>query len=95
MFHTLIKTVNAIAQVRWFAAVLLVGGAAAYGQSTLPPMSPTAREKVTHAADVAYSRGQLEVHADNSSLNQILRDVSRQTGMKVTGDVIDERVYGK
>jgi hypothetical protein len=37
----------------------------------------------------------LEVTANNSSLNQILREISRQTGMKVTGGVNDERVYGK
>jgi hypothetical protein len=58
-------------------------------------MSPTAREALTHVADVAYAGGQLAIVADNSSLNQILREVSRQLGMKVTGAVIDERVYGK
>jgi hypothetical protein len=67
----------------------------AYGQSTLPPMSPTFAERVTHPASVAYAHGELEVRADNSSLNQILRDVSRQMGMKISGVVIDERVYGK
>jgi len=33
--------------------------------------------------------------AENSSLNQILRDVSRQTGMKITGGVTEQRVFGK
>ena len=38
--------------------------------------------------------GLLEVRADNSSLNQILRDISRQTGMKIVGGVADQRVFG-
>jgi len=37
----------------------------------------------------------LEVTADNSSLNQILRDIASQTHMKITGGVVDERVFGK
>jgi hypothetical protein len=41
-----------------------------------------------------YSRGALEITADDSSLNQILRDIGRQTGMKITGTVSDERVFG-
>jgi hypothetical protein len=46
-------------------------------------------------AQVTYLPGLLEVDADNSSLNQILRDISLRTGMKITGGVADERVYGK
>lgn len=34
------------------------------------------------------------MRADNSSLNQILRDISRQTGMKIVGGVADQRVFG-
>jgi len=34
------------------------------------------------------------VVADNSSLNQILREIARQTGMTITGGVTDERVFG-
>jgi hypothetical protein len=44
---------------------------------------------------VVWSDGQLEVTADNSSLNQILREIGRETGMKITGGVTDERVFGK
>jgi hypothetical protein len=36
----------------------------------------------------------LSVSADNSSLNQILRQVSTSTGIKITGGVADERVFG-
>lgn len=75
----------------------------AYGQSTLPSLSPTAlppnssaaAEDTTHSAIVAYLGGRLEVTADNSSLNQILREVARQTGITITGGVKEERVFGK
>ncbi len=46
-------------------------------------------------AEVVYAQGQLVITADNSSLNQILRGISRQTGMKITGGVADDRVYGR
>jgi hypothetical protein len=46
-------------------------------------------------ARVVYSDGQLQVIAMNSSLNQILRAIERQTGMKIVGGVADERVFGK
>jgi hypothetical protein len=80
-------------------------------QSTLPATNPTALPAATrpaapqasaaaaagteHRAQVVYAGGQLEITADNSSLNQILREISRQTGMKITGGVKDERVFGK
>ncbi len=54
-----------------------------------PPPAPAAQ-----SAKVTYSGGQLRVVAENSSLNQILREISRQTGMKITGGVTDERVFG-
>jgi hypothetical protein len=43
---------------------------------------------------VTYADGRLEVAADNSSLNQVLREISRKTGMKITGGIGDERVFG-
>ena len=45
-------------------------------------------------ATITYSQGLLTIAANNSSLNQILRDISRQTGMTITGGVADERVFG-
>ena len=47
-----------------------------------------------HRATVTFAEGSLSITAENSSLNQILRDISRSTGMKITGGVMDERVYG-
>jgi hypothetical protein len=85
---------------------VLVAGALALAQSpALPATPPTAAsvpaaaakiaQPAAHRAQVVYSGGQLTITADNSSLNQILRDVSRQTGMKITGGVADQRVFGK
>ncbi len=43
---------------------------------------------------IEYAQGELVVNAENSSLNEILRAISRQTGMKITGGVAEERVFG-
>lgn len=47
-----------------------------------------------HRAKVTWEQGQLKIEANNSSLNGILRDVSMRTGMKITGGVEEERVFG-
>lgn len=47
-----------------------------------------------HRAQVSYAGGQLQVRAENSSLNSILRMVAQATGMKITGGVRDQRVFG-
>ena len=47
-----------------------------------------------HRSQVSCTAGQLTVHADNSSLNGILRSVSRCTGMRISGGVADQRVFG-
>ena len=62
----------------------------ATAQSDVP-----ANAQSSQPAQVTYSPGLLEVDADNSSLNQILSEIGRQTGMKITGGVADERVFGK
>jgi hypothetical protein len=45
-------------------------------------------------AEVTYTGGLLQVRADNSSLNQILRSISHMTGLKITGGVEEQRVFG-
>jgi len=66
----------------------------------LPPPLPqtpapqTPAEPPPKPAEVAFSSGMLTVKADNSSLSQILGEIARQTGMKITGGVADDRVYG-
>jgi hypothetical protein len=96
-----------IATVRRIATLFLLGGGMALAQSALPATSPTAvpasipaavqpiPPRAGHPAQVSFTDGQLEVTADNSSLNQILRDIGRLIGMKITGGVTDDRVYGK
>ena len=87
-------------------ACLTVAAATAHAQG-LPPTPPTAPAPVPisaapaskavlpqHRARVEFAGRSLEVKADNSSLNQILREIERVTGMKIVGGVSDERVYG-
>ena len=80
----------------------------AHGQSlpATPPtalngqMAPGTPQAVAPApdpprhAEVILTRGLIQVRADNSSLNQILRSISHVTGMKITGGVEEQRVFG-
>lgn len=84
----------------------LVCGFAAAAQTNLPPTAPTSiappiaatsaetNTAQRHRARVTYTDGLLQVRADNSSLNQILREIARETGMKIVGGVADQRVFG-
>ena len=56
--------------------------------------APSAASTPPQRATVTYAAGLLDVRADNSSLNQILRAIGHLTGMKITGGVTDERVFG-
>jgi hypothetical protein len=94
-----------IGRVRGLAVFLVLGGGIAAAQSTLPANEPTALPAASsqastvpdaaRRAQVVWSGGKLEITADNSSLNQILHEISRETGMKITGGVTDERVFGR
>lgn len=82
---------QAFAKIRWiftgvFAFAITMQAQTQTAAPAPPPQQP---------AQVTYSNGQLTVAASNSSLNQILRDVARETGMKITGGVTDERVFGQ
>jgi hypothetical protein len=57
----------------------------------VPNEQPSSRPR---RAQVTFVDPQLDVRADNSSLNQILRAISRATGLKITGGVVDQRVFG-
>jgi hypothetical protein len=63
--------------------------------STPAAVDAVVAPKAGHRALVMYAQGQLTVIAENSSLSEILRDISRQTAMKIIGNLTDERVYGK
>lgn len=58
------------------------------GPATLQATGPARR------AQIRYNAGLLTVDAKNSSLNGILREIGRQTGMKITGGVQEDRVFG-
>jgi hypothetical protein len=60
-----------------------------------PPSAPlTPAQSPPQRAKVTYADNEITVAAGNSSLNQILHDISRLTGIKITGGVTDERVFG-
>jgi hypothetical protein len=102
-------TGNQIVAMHRAAVLLFLGGGVTFAQSSGSPAtlrnadgrpaaisaSSSTVQQTEHRAEVLYSQGKLEVNANNSSLNQILRDIALQTGMKITGSVVDERVYGK
>jgi hypothetical protein len=56
--------------------------------------TPVANTTPVHRAEVTYTDGLLNVRANNSSLHQILRAISRRTGMTITGGIADDRVFG-
>jgi hypothetical protein len=71
--------------------------------ATLPATTPTAAEPAQptppaqpapNRARITYLDQQLTVSAQNSSLNQILHEISQLTGITVTGGVAEERVFG-
>jgi hypothetical protein len=59
-----------------------------------PPGPATPAKQPADRARVAIVDGQLAITAENSSLDQILGDIARLNGMKITGGVTDERVFG-
>jgi hypothetical protein len=60
-----------------------------------PPVPLTPSQRPPQRAQVTYTDGELSVAADNASLNQILRQIATDTGIKITGGVADERVFGQ
>jgi hypothetical protein len=67
--------------------------------ATTTPAAPsvplTPAQSPSRRAEISYVNGDLAIAASNSSLNQILREISRLTGIKITGGVSEERVFGK
>lgn len=59
-----------------------------------PVVAMTTTQASVPRAEVAFADGMLSISAKNSSLNQILREVGRLTGMKITGGVAEDRVFG-
>ncbi len=44
--------------------------------------------------ELQYANGQIALDATNVSLNEILREIANKTGLKITGGVVDQRVFG-
>jgi hypothetical protein len=57
-----------------------------------PPPAPA--DQSPSAAVVSFANGMLTIQARNSSLEQILNQVSQQTGMEIEGSNHDKRIYG-
>jgi hypothetical protein len=79
-------------------ATLCCGFSVSQAQSTKPSAAvavPAADSPNKSQLNVNFVAGKLTVTATNASLDQILREVSHSIGMKITGGVADERVYGQ
>jgi hypothetical protein len=85
------------------AAIILCALPAAAQLPATPPtaMAPIAATPTSapvsnrpRHAEVSFTDGLLTVRANDSSLHQILSTIAHQTGMKITGGVADERVFG-
>jgi hypothetical protein len=58
------------------------------------PAAPIPTAPQSHRADVTFSDGLLFVSATNASLNQVIREIARQTGMHISGSIAEDRVFG-
>lgn len=59
-----------------------------------PSLPPTPSQQPARPAVVTFASGSLTVKADNAGLNRTLREISRVAGIKLSGTVKEERVYG-
>ena len=57
-------------------------------------VAPSMLQQPAKDAQIVFSDGNLLIHADNSSLAAILRQVASNSGMKIEGLGGDERVFG-
>jgi hypothetical protein len=100
LFTVIAATIGAHSQTLPATPPTSLPGQTAPSQSNPAQTTPGAPGTVTpppnppHRAEVLFANGQLQVRADNSSLNQILRSISHLTGLKITGGVQEERVFG-
>jgi hypothetical protein len=82
------------------AALLCCGLPCALAQTgtaaqTAPPSGAAIRQTAPPELKVDYAPGKLSVNARNASLNQILQEIAGKIGMKITGGVREERVFGQ
>lgn len=85
---------------RLAALLCLALPACAQAPSQIPATPSTAaaaaqpQPALPNRPQVTYTGHQLTVQANNSSLNQILHEISQHTGITITGGVSEERVFG-
>ena len=60
-----------------------------------PGNEPAVVPRPQHRSHITFTNGLLTVSASNASLNALIREIARQTGMKVTGSVAEDRVFGE
>ena len=66
-------------------------------QPTSSAPSPSSQQQPSRPqrrSQVTLDHGLLTITATNASLNGLVREIARQTGMKVTGSVAEDRVFG-
>jgi hypothetical protein len=57
-------------------------------------VAPSLLQEPAQDAQIVFANGNLTIHANNSSLSEILRQIASSSGMKVEGLGSDERVFG-
>ena len=62
--------------------------------ATVPAQPPAPADLPPTPATVHFQEGLLSIHTENSSLTQILKDITAKTGMTIEGTPEDERVFG-
>lgn len=63
-------------------------------QSSSQPAISSVPERAPEHVDIQYTNGQIAVDVTNGNLSQVVHEVARKAGIKVTGSVVDERVFG-
>ena len=81
------RTLSSVLIAALVSCIALPGGAAQTNTAAQTPASP-------RHASVHFENGLLTVTASNASLNAILHEVAHTTGMKITGSVPEDRVFG-
>lgn len=78
------------------ALTMVLGGAGAPAQArpTSVGAASGALPNAGRRSEVRYAEGLLTVAANNASLNGLLREIAQRTGMRVSGTVREDRVFG-
>ena len=98
-------TASGVGQLPANGRPAVTGSSLPAAQPTAVPAAPPSLSAASGASaattkaevrlEVAYVDGMLTVNAANAGLNQILKQISQKTGMKVSGTVAEESVFGQ